>query len=191
MHADPINDPGLILKIWGLVVVVTLLQEMGCLDDPRQTSTYLNNPFASVDKYDSNLTCLRLILTNSAIMTRCTTLVKISVHNTRRCFLSPARDLLRLRLFRYSQNILAGADILLSHHNSLEISVQGVTVQFSTRGPCTLVASDTNRAHHRNISRLKSVLLIGMIEEGCSMHSWKPTNGAAFPIMVVAPAAVG
>src|SRR5258708_22750045 len=111
MHADPINDPGLILKIWGLVVVVTLLQEMGCLDDPRQTSTYLNNPFASADKYDSNLTCLRLIPTNSATMTRCTTLVKISVHSTRRCFLSPARGLLRLRLSRYSQNILAVTDI--------------------------------------------------------------------------------
>lgn len=171
MHADPINDLGLILKIWGLIVVA-LLQEMGCPDDPRRTSTYPNNLFVSADKYDNNLTCLRLILTNSAIMIRCTTPVKILVRNTRRCFLSPARGLLRLRLSRYSQNILAGADILLSHHNSLEIWVQGVTAQFnSTRGPCTLVAFDTNKAHHRNISRLKLVLLIGTIEEECSMHS--------------------
>lgn len=186
MLADPINDPGLILKMWGLIVV-TLLQEMDCLDDPRRTSTYPNNPFASADKYDSNLTCLRLIPTNSAIMTRCTTLVKISVHNSRRCFLSPARGLLRLRLSRYSQNILVGADILLSHHNSLEIWAQGVTAQFNNmRRPCTLLAYDTNRAHHRNISRLK---LIGTIEEECSLRSWKPTNGVAFPIMVVVAAA--
>ena len=155
MHADPINVLGL---IWSLIAV-TLHQEMGCLDGPRQISIYPNNQFASAGKCDSQLTCLRLILTNSVIMTRCTTLAKISTHNIRRCFLSPARVLLPLRLSHYSQNILAGADMLLSHHNSLEIWGQGVTAQFnSMKLPCTLLAYDTNRALHRNISRLKLVL---------------------------------
>lgn len=157
MHADPINVLARILKIWSLVAV-TLHQEMGCLDDPRQTSTYPNNLFASAGKCDSQLTCRRLILTNLVIMTRCTTLAKISTRNTRRCFLSPVRGLLRLRLSRYSQNILAGADIPLSHHNSLEIWVQGVTALFNrTRLPCTLLAYDTSRARNRSISRLQLV----------------------------------